>query len=156
MCGYALLIVSHSAMCRKNSLHTFALGFCISRKDGTSSKWKQSEVWLTYTQLTRASSVPVQATLSRWIGPVPEGGEWGHLQGAVHMVAARLGCEGPLLWPCGPPLALIAWTGLENTTLTFHGVGFWQGRLLGLWAGVWQPIMLTILSEHGQSLQSAY
>ena len=56
MCGYALLIVSHYAMCRKDRLHTFALGFCISRKDGTG------------------------------------GGEWG-LQGAVHMVAARLGCE---------------------------------------------------------------
>ena len=47
----------------------------------------------------------------------------------MHMVAARLGFEKV---PGGPPHALTAWTGLENTTLTLQRAGFWQERLLGL------------------------
>ena len=39
---------------------------------------------------------------------------------------------GPWLESGGPFLALTAWTGLESTTLTLQGVGFWQGKLLGL------------------------
>ena len=39
---------------------------------------------------------------------------------------------------------LAAWTGLENATLTFYEVHFWQGKLLGLWPGVSQPRGLTI------------
>ena len=38
----------------------------------------------------------------------------------------------PWLVPGGPPHALTAWTGLENTTLTLQRAGFWQERLLGL------------------------
>ena len=36
----------------------------------------------------------------------------------MHMVAAMLGCERAMIGPAGPPLALTAWTGLQNTTLT--------------------------------------
>ena len=46
----------------------------------------------------------------------------------MHMVALGLAVKGP---SGGPPLALTAWTGLENTTLTLHGVSFWQEMLLG-------------------------
>ena len=58
-----------------------------------------------------------------WTG----GGGWSSPQGDIHMVAARLGCEGPWLGPGGPPLAQTAWTGLENTThlVGVVGVGFW-------------------------------
>ena len=44
------------------------------------------------------------------------GGGWDHPQGDMHMVAARLGCQSTGLG--GPILALAAWTGLENATLT--------------------------------------
>ena len=33
------------------------------------------------------------------------GGGWDHLQGAVHMAAARFGCNSPRLAPGGPILA---------------------------------------------------
>ena len=36
-----------------------------------SSEWKQSDVSESYAHEVRVSSSPVQATLSRWIGPVP-------------------------------------------------------------------------------------
>ena len=36
----------------------------------------------------------------------------------------------PWLVPGGPPHALTAWTGLENTTLTLQRAGFWPERLL--------------------------
>ena len=45
-------------------------------------------------------------------------GGWGHPQGDMHMVAARLGCEGPWLGLGGPPPTLTVWVGLENTTFT--------------------------------------
>ena len=58
-------------------------------------------------------------------GIVGQGGSgWDHLQGDMHMVAARLGCKRALavkeswLGPGGPLLGLTAWAGLENTTLT--------------------------------------
>ena len=45
------------------------------------------------------------ASAERW----NRGGGWSHLQGAMHMVAARLGCEkGPWLGPDGPTLTLTA------------------------------------------------
>ena len=47
------------------------------------------------------------------------GGGWGHLQGDMQMVAARLASEEPWLGLGGPPLA--AWTGLENSTFTLYG-----------------------------------
>ena len=50
----------------------------------------------------------------------------------MHMVAARLGFEKTVVVPGGPPHALTAWTGLENTTLTLQRAGFWPERLLGL------------------------
>ena len=53
----ALLVISHCALRRKDSLCALARWFCVSRKGGTG------------------------------------GGGWGHPQGAVHMVAARLGVE---------------------------------------------------------------
>ena len=60
-------------------------------------------------------------------------------QGAVHMVAAvyiwwllGLALKRPWLAPGGPPHALTAWTGLENTTLTLQRAGILQERLLGL------------------------
>ena len=46
-----------------------------------------------------------------------------HTYGAVHMVAARLGCKRPWLGPGWASLSLIARTGFENTTLTLLGVG---------------------------------
>ena len=36
----------------------------------------------------------------------------------MHMVAAGLGCKAPWLGLGGPILALAAWTGLENATVT--------------------------------------
>ena len=62
-------------------------------------------------------------------------------QGAVGGVTGRVLCtwwllglalKRPWLVPGGPPHALTAWTGLENTTLTLQTAGFWQERLLGL------------------------
>ena len=50
-----LLVTSHRALCRKDSLRTLACVFCVSGKGGTG------------------------------------GGGWGHLQGDMHMVAARIG-----------------------------------------------------------------
>ena len=50
-----------------------------------------------------------------------EGG-WGHLQVAVHMVAARLGCERGRLGPGGPILTLTARTGLETSLIPFRGL----------------------------------
>ena len=46
------------------------------------------------------------------------GGGWGHPQGDMHMVAARLGCQSAMVGTGWPILALAAWTGLENATLT--------------------------------------
>ena len=43
-----------------------------------------------------------------------------------------LALKRPWLVPGGPPHALTAWTGLENTTLTLQRAGFWPERLLGL------------------------
>ena len=43
-----------------------------------------------------------------------------------------LAVKGPWLAPGGPTLGLAALAGSENATLTFQGVHFWQGRLLGL------------------------
>ena len=42
------------------------------------------------------------------------GGGWGHPQGDMHMVAARLGCKSTMV---GTILAVVAWTGLEKDTL---------------------------------------
>jgi len=53
-------------------------------------------------------------------------------------VTRRVSCEWwllglavkePWLRSGGPPLAMTAWTGLQNTTITFD---FWQGKLLGV------------------------
>ena len=65
-----------------------ACRFCISRKGGTVGGWWDSVKW------------------------------WGHLQGGMHMVAARLGCKTAMVGTGGPIFALAAWTGIENTTLT--------------------------------------
>ena len=46
------------------------------------------------------------------------GGGWGHPQGDMHMVAARLGCQSAMVGTGWPILALAAWAGLENATLT--------------------------------------
>ena len=43
-----------------------------------------------------------------------------------------LALKRPWLAPAGPPHALTAWAGLENTTLTLQRAGFLQKRLLGL------------------------
>jgi len=62
-------------------------------------------------------------------------------QGEVGGVTGRVLCtwwllglalKRPWLILGGPPHALTAWTGLENTTLTLQRAGFWQDRLLGL------------------------
>ena len=53
------------------------------------------------------------------------GGGW---VGDMHMVAARLGCTSAMLGPCGPTLALAAWTGLENATLHLVGGSFLAGK----------------------------
>ena len=56
-------------------------------------------------------------------------------QGEVGGVTSRLlglALKSPWLALGGPPPALTAWTGLENTTLTLQRAGFWQERLLGL------------------------
>ena len=62
---------------------------------------------------------------------VTEGGGWGHPQGDMHMVAAKLGFERAVVWTDGPPLTLTAWTGSENTTFTLQRAGFWQEGCLG-------------------------
>ena len=54
------------------------------------------------------------------------GGRLGCLQGDMHMVAARLGCQSTMVETCGLILALATWTGSENTTLTLQG--FISGR----------------------------
>ena len=61
-------------------------------------------------------------------------GELGGVTGRVLCTWWLLGLalERPWLVPGGPPHALTAWTGLENTTLTLQRAGFLQERLLGL------------------------
>ena len=51
---------------------------------------------------------------------VTEGGGWDHPQGAMHMaaLAARIGCERAMVSTRRATSHLIAWTGLENTTVT--------------------------------------
>ena len=50
-------------------------------------------------------------------------GGWGHPQGEMHMVAAKLGCQStmvedlPWLGPYVQILTLAVWTGIENATL---------------------------------------
>ena len=89
-------------------------------------------------------------------------GEVGEVTGRVLCTWWLLGLalKRPWLVPGGPPHALTTWTGLENTTLTLQRAGFWPERLLGLRAGVWQPIVLTItcslMSGRGQSHETAY
>ena len=64
------------------------------------------------------------------------GGGWGHPQSDMHVVAARLGCK--------RGMAGTGWTTSGPGSMDrlrkhyFHIVGdhFWQGKLLGLWAGV--------------------
>ena len=58
-------------------------------------------------------------------------------QREVGGVTCRVTCTWWLLGlavkvPWGAFLALAAWTGLENATLTLYRIHFWQGRLLGL------------------------
>ena len=90
-------------------------------------------------------------------------------QGEVGGVTGRVLCtwwllglalKRPWLAPGGPPPALTAWTGLENTTLTLQRASFWQERLLGLRAGVWQLIVLSItfslMSGCGESHEIAF
>ena len=51
--------------------------------------------------------------------------------GAVHIVAARLGCERVMvgtMWVFSHPYCI---NSLRNTTLTLLRVGLWQGKLLG-------------------------
>ena len=59
-----------------------------------------------------------------WTG----GGGWDSLQGDIYMVAAMLGCKRTKLGLGGPPLALTAWTGLENTTHLVGVVGVVSGK----------------------------
>ena len=66
------------------------------------------------------------------VGQGEVGGVTGRVQGAVHMVAARLGFQKAVVGTGWATSALTAWTGLENTTLTLQRAGFWQERLLGL------------------------
>ena len=89
---------------------------------------------------------------TRWATPRPDCMDrlrkhYSHLaegrvgQGEVGGVTGRVLCtwwllglalKRPWLVPGGPPHALTAWTGLENTTLTLQRAGFLQERLLGL------------------------
>ena len=81
--------------------------------------------------------------------------------GEVGGVTRRVTCTWWLLGlavrTSAPPLSLTAWTGYRKHYSHFVG-SLWQGRLLGLWVGVWQPIVLTIacLSGHGRGHRSAY
>ena len=59
---------------------------------------------------------PLHAVMHQQKGCMGQGEVgWDHLQGDMHMVATRLGCQSTMV---GPILALAVWTGLENTTLT--------------------------------------
>ena len=50
----------------------------------------------------------------------------GELGGVIRrVVAGRLECKGPWLGSGGPPLALTAWTGLENTLYYSQLAGGW-------------------------------
>ena len=58
------------------------------------------------------------------------GGWWGHPQGDVHMVAARLGCKSIVVGTGGPILALAVWTGYSHLV----GGSFLAGKTaLALW-----------------------
>ena len=46
------------------------------------------------------------------------GGGWGHPQGDLHMVVAKLGCKSTMVGTGWANFALAAWTGLEKATLT--------------------------------------
>ena len=65
----------------------------------------------------------VSARYARWFRVSRKGGTrgdgWGHPQGDMHMVAAGLSCQSAMVGTvCEPILALAAWTGFENATLT--------------------------------------
>ena len=64
----ALVVTSHCALRRKDSLCALVCWFCVSRKGGIGGGW------------------------------------WGHPQGAMHMVAARLGFEKAVVGTRGPPM----------------------------------------------------
>ena len=75
----------------------------------------------------------------------------------MHMVAARLGCERAMdgtRWATSRP------DRMDRKHYSNLVEGWFLGRLLGLWAGVWQPIVLTItyssMSGHSQGHESAY
>ena len=80
-------------------------------------------------------------------------------KGDMHMVAARLGCERAMVgtrWATSRP------DRMDKLRKHYSHLveGWFLGRLLGLWAGVWQPIVLTIayssMSGHSQGHESAY
>ena len=70
------------------------------------------------------------------------GGGWGHPQGDMHMVAARLGCESHGRVGHSSPDCIDR---LTNTTLTLQGVDFWQGTL-NSWtlSGTWWLLGLAV------------
>ena len=82
----------------------------------------------------------------------------GEVGGVTRMLAASLGFEMAMV---GTGWGISHFDYMDRLRKNcLHLVGFWQGRLLALWAGVWQSIVLTIvcslMSGHGQSLEFAY
>ena len=131
--------------------------FCVSRKGGTGEGgWGHR--WLLGLALKRPWLVPGARLRAGSASAERVGGVTGGVLCTWWLLGLAL--KRPWLVPGGPPPALTAWTGLENTTLTLQRAGFWPERLLGLWAGVWQPIVLTItcslMSGRGQSHETAY
>ena len=66
------------------------------------------------------------------------GGGWGHMQSAVHMAAAKLGCKRTMIgtgWAHSHPGCV---NRLRERYSHLVGVHFWQGRLLGFRMGICQ------------------
>ena len=82
----------------------------------------------------------------------------------MHMVAARLGLRKAMVGTGWATPALIAWTGLENTTLTLQRASFWQEMRKAAWAlsGCMHmatdsaDITCSLMSGCGQSHETAY
>lgn len=75
-----------------------------------------------------------------------EGG-WGHMQSAVHMAAAKLGCKRAMIgtvWAHSHPGCV---NRLRECYSHLVGVHFWQGRLLGFRMGICQMRILGLINQ---------
>ena len=139
----------YCALCRKDSLCALRALVLHQQKGWDRGRWvRQGEV----------GGIARRVTCTWWPLGLAVKAPWLDLVGQFLPWLLGLAVKAPWLRPGGPIHALAAWTGLENATLTLYVAHFWQGRLAWLWAGAWQPRVLTIacslMSGHSQGHES--